>query len=101
MASDYPQVAKWIATEFEITPKINSLLDVAVVEDTAILIINSDIEIYGDQSRLTDLVAKGKNRFGIRHSYQLQPGTLLTIHRLRIYVNVYRRKFTRRYLSGC
>ncbi len=74
MASDYPQVAKWIAAEFEVTPKINSLLDVAVAEDTAILIINSDIEIYGDQSRLTDLVCNRKNGFGIRHNYETHPG---------------------------
>ena len=70
----YPQVAKWIVAEFEVTPKINSLLDVAVAEDTAILVINSDIEIYGDQSRLTDLVANRKNGFGIRHNYETQPG---------------------------
>lgn len=74
MAPVYPQVAKWIATEFECTPKINSLLDVAALMDSPILAINADIEIYGNQSRLADLVSSRKNAIGIRHNYETQPG---------------------------
>ncbi len=73
MRDDYP-IAKWIAAEFEKTPKINSLIDVSAMEDTAILVINSDIEIYGQQSRLTDLVANRQSAIGIRHNYDFRPG---------------------------
>lgn len=69
----YP-VAKWIPTECQGFPRINSLIDVAASEHTAILIINADIEIYGDQSRLLESVASRKNAIGIRHNYESQPG---------------------------
>jgi hypothetical protein len=73
MASDYPQVDKWAASEFDTTPKINSLIDVADAEDTAVLVINADIAIYGDQSRLADLVANRKSAIGIRNNYESKP----------------------------
>jgi len=73
MRNLYP-VSKWVTAEFKGTPKINSLIDVAASEDIAILVINADIEIYGDQNRLLDLVAKRKNAIGIRHNYETQPG---------------------------
>lgn len=69
----YP-VAKWIPTECQGHPRINSLIEVAASENTAILIINADIEIYGDQSRLLESVASRKNLIGIRHNYDSQPG---------------------------
>lgn len=74
MGTEYPQIAKWAAADFERTPKINSLIDVAVFMDSPILVINSDIEMFGDQSRLADLVANRKNAIGIRHNYKTQPG---------------------------
>ncbi len=73
MRNAYP-VSKWVEAEANPTPKINSLIDVAAAENTAILVINSDIEIYGDQSRLADLVASRKNAIGIRHNYAARPG---------------------------
>lgn len=69
MATDYPQVTKWIPAEFVRTPRINSLLDVAVTEDSPILLINADIEMYGDQKRLIDLVAARRAAVGVRHNY--------------------------------
>lgn len=74
MASSYPQVSRWFVADANPTPKINSLIDVATAEDAAVLVINSDIEIYGDQSRLVDLVANRKNAIGIRHNYAETPG---------------------------
>ena len=73
MRDHYP-VAKWIPAEFDSTPKINSLLDVSASEDLPILLINADIEIYGDQSRLLDLVECRNNAIGIRHNYETHPG---------------------------
>lgn len=71
MASSYPQVSRWVSAEFEKTPKINSLIDVA--RESPILLINSDIEIFGNQSRLLELVASRKNSIGIRHNYEGHP----------------------------
>lgn len=73
MKDGYPQVSKWIATEFEKTPNINSLIDVAVSESSPILIVNSDIEIYGDQDRLAKLIQDRKNAVGVRHNYETRP----------------------------
>ncbi len=73
MAADYPQVSKWIHAEYARTPRINSLLDVTVSEDLPSLLVNSDIEIYGDQARLIDLVEARKCAIGVRHNYALHP----------------------------
>ena len=73
MRYSYP-VSEWVPAEFAKTPKINSLLDVSTQLDTPLLLINSDIEIYGDQSRLIDLVRARKPAIGIRHNYDSQPG---------------------------
>jgi hypothetical protein len=73
---DYPQVDTWItASDPDCkTQRINTLLDVADLLQTPILLINADIEIHGDQSRLLDFVSQRKNAVGIRHNYETHPG---------------------------
>lgn len=76
IGSDYPQVDQWIAASDPDckTQRINALLDVATLLQSPILLINADIEIYGDQSRLLNLVSQRKNAVGIRHNYETHPG---------------------------
>ena len=76
ISGDYPQVDNWIPASNPDckTQRINTLLDVATSLQTPILLINADIEIYGDQSRLLDLVSQRKIAVGIRHNYELHPG---------------------------
>lgn len=74
MRYDYP--VEWISsTDANCkTQRINRLLDVCASEECPTLLINADIEIYGDQSRLLQLVDQRKNAIGIRHNYDLHPG---------------------------
>lgn len=77
LRSLYPQVDHWHVCEgktttFEAnnTPRITALTDVAITRDQPILLLNSDIEIHGAQSRLLDALAPGCLTIGIRHNYQ-------------------------------
>jgi hypothetical protein len=76
IGSEYSQVDQWIvASDPDCkTQRINTLLDVATSLQTPILLINADIEIYGDQSRLVDLVSQRKSAVGVRHNYDDHPG---------------------------
>lgn len=71
----YPQVDYWIpnndvATKYKApTQKISSLLQVSVLIDKPILLINSDIEIYGDQKVLLDCFDEKYVVVGIRQNY--------------------------------
>lgn len=76
ISGDYPQVNNWIAASDPEckTQRINTLLDVATLLQTPVLLINADIEIHGDQSRLLGLVSQRKNAVGIRHNYESDQG---------------------------
>ena len=71
----YPQVSRWIESEDlgEIYPrktqKISRLCRTACDIDHPILLINSDIEIYGDQDRLVSRIGKKSLVAGIRQNY--------------------------------
>jgi GT2 family glycosyltransferase len=72
----YPQVDHWHVCDEKTTgfktnntPRITSLTDVAIERDQPILLLNSDIEIHGAQSRLLDAIAPGCMTIGIRHNY--------------------------------
>jgi hypothetical protein len=76
----YPQVDQWIesnqtAVEFEAigdtkrTQYINTLVDVAVILDRPVLIINSDVELYGDKSAIVDRMGERRLVVGIRWNY--------------------------------
>ena len=74
IGSDYPQVSAWMHSESDCkTQRINSLLDVATRWELPVLLINSDIEIYGDQSRLISLARARKSAIGIRFNYDSSP----------------------------
>lgn len=69
----YPQIDEWVACD-ELVPhysfhtqRINRLVD--QVADGPILLINSDIEIRGDQKRLLSILASGSVGVGIRYNY--------------------------------
>jgi hypothetical protein len=72
----YPQVTKWIVcdevgtTYKKPTQLINNILGVSLALNSPILAINSDIEIYGHQSRLLNLVRGLNMAIGIRHNYE-------------------------------
>ena len=51
------------------TQLITDLANVAVELNRTVLLINSDVEIYGDQSKLTAPLADGKQVVGIRWNY--------------------------------
>ena len=77
----YPQVDRWIRCDQQgnayarPTQLINRLLGVAVTMDSPILLINSDIEIYGNQEVLTEKIKKRQCAIGIRHNYAMTQGT--------------------------
>jgi len=50
------------------TPRVFDLIQAAA--DGPMLVINSDIEILGPQSRLLDLVARRQTAIGIRHNWE-------------------------------
>jgi hypothetical protein len=72
----YPQVSRWVTcdkvgtTYKRPTQLINNMLRVALTLDSPILVVNSDIEIYGHQSRLRDLAISRSMAIGIRHNYE-------------------------------
>lgn len=73
--NDYPQVSGWVHCESDRkTPRINSLLDISTNWGVPVLVINSDIEIHGDQARLIDLIKSRKSAIGVRHNYDSHPG---------------------------
>ena len=71
----YPQVDRWIESDEETgsyrypTQKIKRLCRVAEELDKPILLINSDIEIYGEQSTLLMRMSSHKMLAGIRWNY--------------------------------
>ena len=71
----YPEVDHWVVTEFTTvyswaTAKINALADIAVQLDKKIMLINSDIEIHGDQQVLIDAMNRDEVTVGIRHNFE-------------------------------
>lgn len=56
------------------TQPINRLIDVSLDLNKPILLINSDIRIYGSQSRLLEAVALGQSLIGIRYNFASDPG---------------------------
>lgn len=72
---EYPQVSEWIGNDAPLsdyswyTQKINDLADVATRIRKTVLLINSDIEIYGDQQKITDPLENGDQIVGIRWNY--------------------------------
>lgn len=72
----YPQVTHWIEcnelsdTYSKASQYINNLLNVAVELDTAILLLNSDIAIYGAQDIIKRHLAERQTTIGIRHNYE-------------------------------
>jgi hypothetical protein len=54
------------------TPKIRALMNLG--GSSPILLINSDISIYGDQSLLVDAVVKRRALAGIRYNWEVHPG---------------------------
>ncbi len=73
MRADYPQVTDWIAVEANPLPRVADMLAVSAAKDTPILLINADIETYGNQQLLVDAVANRRNLIGIRQNYEVQP----------------------------
>lgn len=77
----YPQVDEWVRCDQQGTayPKptqlINRLLGVAITMDSPILLLNSDIEIYGNQEVLTEKAARRQCAIGIRHNYDFSQAT--------------------------
>ena len=75
MRDVYPQVDYWIAKEQpetaynKKTQRIVDLTSVASEMDRTVLLVNSDIEIYGEQSTLLDPINAGKLPIGIRWNY--------------------------------
>lgn len=71
----YPQVDRWIENDVpnenyeRHMQRIKHLANVATVIDQTILLINSDIEIYGGQGMITGPMAEGKQVVGIRWNY--------------------------------
>jgi hypothetical protein len=65
----YPQVDQWIRCK-ERVPLIRTLATVAVKLDRTILLINSDIEVYGQHERLAEHLADPMSQtVGIRFNY--------------------------------
>lgn len=69
----YPQVSRWVESADQCpaysfpTQRINALC--SAVTDSPFLLINSDIQLRGDQQRLFDILDSGKVGVGIRHNY--------------------------------
>lgn len=76
LSGSYPQVSRWVVAKDDgfKTPRLNRLLDVSLLVNKPILIVNADIEAYGPQQRLLDVVARRVNLVGIRHNYEARPG---------------------------
>jgi hypothetical protein len=76
LTSMYPQVDTWVecpnvTTMYEFpTQRINSLMDISLKIDNPILLINSDIAIYGDQARLLRSYANKEIATGIRYNWE-------------------------------
>ena len=64
LRQDYPQVDFWFATDGR--PKIRDMA-MASAEFGCVLLINSDIEIHGDQQILLNVIDRGVT--GIRHNF--------------------------------
>ena len=79
MRAVYPQVNEWVKCDendgfySKPTQRVNTLLNQAVVSGEAALLINSDIEIYGDQERFKELIEQRQNAVGIRRNYTVSP----------------------------
>lgn len=77
----YPQVTVWHecndqgAFYKKPTQRINCLIDVAVWFERSVLLLNSDIEIYGDQSKIEAMVQNGTSAIGIRYNYEGTQGS--------------------------
>ncbi len=69
LAEQYPQVTHWFTSESSGPPAINELADVAVKLNTAVLLINADIEIHGEQRLIREAIAGGV-LIGVRHNYK-------------------------------
>jgi len=67
----YPQVATWCIESMSGPPTINRLADIATTTGRTVLVINSDIEIHGEQRLIREAVAAG-TLIGIRHNYDSQ-----------------------------
>lgn len=74
----YPQVAQWIAnddvgTAYDTpTQRIVDLANIATLLDQTVLLINSDIELRGDQQLITEPLSRGEQVVGIRWNYRDQ-----------------------------
>lgn len=77
LRGSYPQVAEWhacdkVPTEYKTrTQSIHSLAQTAVEIGSPIMLINSDIEIHGEQSIVRNAMSDGV-MVGIRHDYKDQ-----------------------------
>ncbi len=75
LRGQYPQVSEWVGKTQESgfyereTTRIVDLIRVARKLNHPVLLINSDIEIYGDQSQIIDPLRQGKQVAGIRWNY--------------------------------
>ncbi len=69
LRDQYPQVTHWFTSESYGPPAINELADVAVKLDTAVLLINADIEIHGEQCLIREAI-NGGVLIGVRHNYK-------------------------------
>lgn len=75
LRKDYPQVDHWHANDcresdyVRPTQRITGLANVATELQQTVLLVNSDIEIYGDQRRVIDPLADDKQIVGIRWNY--------------------------------
>ena len=69
LQEQYPQVSHWYTHPAAGPPTINAIADVATTLDTPILIINSDIEIHGEQRLIREAMAPGGTLVGVRHNY--------------------------------
>lgn len=78
LRSTYPQVGRWITNDTASEhysrnlPRINHLADVATEINHTILLVNSDIEIYGDQRKIIEPLSDDKQIVGIRWNYDGQ-----------------------------
>jgi hypothetical protein len=71
MRESYPQITTWCIGESNGPPTIKRMADVATTMQMPVLIVNSDIEIRGEQRVIRESIARGP-LIGIRHNYQSQ-----------------------------
>lgn len=75
LKSRYPQVTRWVAndetgSEYDNpTQPINKIADVATETGQVVLVINADIEVYGNQEMLTEALKTKKQIVGIRWNH--------------------------------